>query len=698
MVPSDWPQYIIDFADWRQAEEIAATALRPALVDAERAGAIRRWFFVRKAPHWRLRCQAGANDARHHLADVLDDLKSDGRLIGWAVGIYEPETRAFGGGTAMEVAHQIFHHDSRYILEYLARRRTGTHGLRARELGILLGTVMMRGANQDWYEQGDVWARVAHHRRADRPCMAGDTDTSARRLMTIDVSAESTLVHGGPLADIADWISAFERAGQQLAELARRGRLERGLRAVLAHHVIFHWNRLGLTYTEQNALATLTTEVVMGTNDDGAPGLTTLGNGSNLTEVTTIGTNDMTADADHLRNLLVDQLREQGTVATEGVEAALRAVPRHVFVPASPLEEAYADQAVYTKQDDSGTSISAASQPTVVAMMLEQLLVEPGHRVLEIGAGTGYNAALLGHLVGEDGHVTTIDVDDDIVQGARAGLATAGARNVDVLLGDGALGHPDGGPYDRIIATVGAGDLPLTWFDQLAPDGLIVVPLRLRGGVSRSIAFAHEDGRWLSRSSEMCSFMPLRGIADDARRIISMRPDDSVVLHVNREQAVDEAALAEALDRPGMEAWTGVLFGGAESFEWLYLWLACTMENALSHMPVQRSAIDQRLVKPQFGWGAMAVPDQDGFAYLTLRPAEVGDGDRRHEVGVIAHGPRAAELADRVVNAIQVWNQDYRTRSVQFEIQPTETAGPIEPAPGRFAFDRPNTRLIVTLR
>jgi protein-L-isoaspartate(D-aspartate) O-methyltransferase len=502
-VPPDWPQYIIDFADWRQAEEIAATALRPALADAETAGGISRWFFIRKAPHWRIRYQVGANAAQHHLAEVLDDLKGDGRLIGWAAGLYEPETRAFGGAAAVEIAHQLFHHDSRHILGDLDRRRKGSSGLGKRELGILLATVMMRGANQDWYEQGDVWMKVARYRPADHPCMAHTADASARRLMKVDVSAESALVHGGPLADITDWISAFERAGRQLVELALRGRLERGLRAVLAHHVIFHWNRLGLSYGEQNALATLTSEVVMGTDDGGAPGVTPLGTSSNLTEVTaTTGTNDMTAAADRLRNLLVDQLREQGTVAAERVEAALRAVPRHVFVPTAPLEEAYADQAVYTKQDDSGVSISAASQPTVVAMMLEQLQVERGHRILELGAGTGYNAALLGHLVGEDGHVTTVDVDDDLVQGARAGLAAAGVRNVDVLLGDGALGHPDGAPYDRVIATVGAGDLPPTWLEQLAPNGLIVVPLRLRGGVSRSIAFAYEEGRWLSRSNQ----------------------------------------------------------------------------------------------------------------------------------------------------------------------------------------------------
>jgi protein-L-isoaspartate(D-aspartate) O-methyltransferase len=194
----------------------------------------------------------------------------------------------------------------------------------------------------------------------------------------------------------------------------------------------------------------------------------------------------------------------------------------------------------------------------------------------------------------------------------------------------------------------------------------------------------------------MCSFMPLRGIADDARRVIPLRPDASVVLHVNREQAVDENALAEALDRPGTQAWTGVLFGGAESVEWLYLWLACSMENSLSHMPVQRSAIEEGLVKPQFGWGAMAVPGRDCLAYLTLRPAENDGADRKHEVGVIAHSPSVDDLAHQVVNAIQLWNEEYRSRSVQFEIQLTETADHIAPAPGRFAFDRPRTRLIVT--
>jgi protein-L-isoaspartate(D-aspartate) O-methyltransferase len=182
--------------------------------------------------------------------------------------------------------------------------------------------------------------------------------------------------------------------------------------------------------------------------------------------------------AESLRHTLADQLREQGAVHTDRVDAAVRAVPRHLFVPGVPLHEAYTDDIVRTKHDDDGVAISAASQPRIVALMLEQLEVEPGHRVLEIGAGTGYNAALLAHLVGDHGRVTTIDVDDDIVAGARTALAASGYTNINVVLGDGALGNPDGASFDRVIATVGAWDVPPAWLAQMTPDGRLVVPLR----------------------------------------------------------------------------------------------------------------------------------------------------------------------------------------------------------------------------
>src|SRR2546428_12794983 len=97
---------------------------------------------------------------------------------------------------------------------------------------------------------------------------------------------------------------------------------------------------------------------------------------------------------------LVDSLKASGCIRTPLVEAAFRAVPRHLFLPGTPLDLVYSDEAIPTKRFD-GATVSSSSQPAIMAFMLEQLQLEPGHRVLEVGAGTGYNAALMGHIVGE---------------------------------------------------------------------------------------------------------------------------------------------------------------------------------------------------------------------------------------------------------------------------------------------------------
>jgi protein-L-isoaspartate(D-aspartate) O-methyltransferase len=696
MEPGEWPQALIEFTDRHTAEQTAVDHLRPALADARQAGLVADWFFIRKSPHWRLRYRPTDDRAPAHLADRLNLLTRQGQIVGWAAGIYEPEVVAFGGTDAMAVAHEMFCRDSRHILDYLARSGADTRDeaeLGRPELATLLCTVLMRGAGQDWYEQGDVWARVASHRppgRTPSTPRRGHADAAMYRLMTVDASPTGRLLRG-PLCAVADWVAAFEHAGQRLAALARLGALERGLRAVLTHHVIFHFNRLGLLGTQQSSLAQLAKEVVMTDPETaGSAPLTAAGVGD-------IGTRtaDLTSTAHRLRHRLVDDLRERGVVVTEAVEDALRTVPRHLFVPGVAVEVAYADDPIYTKHDRVGVSVSAASQPTVVAMMLEQLAVEPGQRVLEIGTGTGYNAALLAHLVGPRGHVTTIDVDDDLVDGARTGLRAAGHGDVSVILGDGAVGHVPGAPYDRVIATVGAWDLPPAWREQLAPRGRLVVPLRLRGSVSRSVVFEHDEGRWLGRSSQMCTFMPLRGgVADDPRRVIALAPEDRVTLQTHREQTVDAAALAGVFDHPRSQTWTGVLFRGPEPFEWLDLWLACTMTNALSRMPVRRDAIDSGLVTPQFGWGAMATIDKGNLAYLTLRPTDpAATTDRRYEVGVAGHGPGGDELAGRVADAIRTWDRDYRSRTVHIELQPIDTTSPIR---GQFVFHTPRNRLAIT--
>lgn len=328
--------------------------------------------------------------------------------------------------------------------------------------------------------------------------------------------------------------------------------------------------------------------------------------------------------------------------------------------------------------------------------MLEQLQPQPGNRVLELGAGTGYNAGLLAHLVGGGGHVTTIDVDDDIVEGALSGLAAARIENVTVIVADGALGHPDGAPYDRIIATVGAHGIPHAWLDQLAPGGRLLVPQRLRGSVSRSIAYERTDGAWRSVSSEMNTFMPLRrGIADDERRMIPVTASGSVRLQTNGEQPVDADALADVLEQSRTVVWSDVLYRAMESPEWMELWLTCTLPSGLNQMPAKKEAIEIGLLTEPYP-SSTAVFEKSALTYLTRRLSSkrTPEGGKLWEFGVVGHGPGSDELAARVAESMRTWDRGYRGREAQFEIQPLD-AEPVDLGTGCFAFDNPLNRIVI---
>lgn len=693
MAADAWPQRLIRFTDWSHAEATAVEHLLPVLIAHE--SELAQWSFLRKFPCWRLRYRPAHPDSAKALDAALDELVDAGVLASWTHGIYEPEEAAFGGPDAMKIAHTLFHYDSRHVLDDLARQQAaGDPGLGRRELAVLLLSVAMRSAELDWYEQGDVWARIAAERPGEGIRSQQRHRVAVHRLMKVDVSTTSRGVTQGRLAPLAEWIATFEWFGQQLADLNRQGRLERGLRAVIAHHGIFHWNRLGLPAEDQHTLSTLAKEVVMGTSDNAA---STRAEGAPSTTVNGVNSDTIEASsADPLRSQLIDHLVEQGCVRTPRVEEAMRTVPRHLFVPHAPLEKAYGNAPVNTKLDESGASISCASQPGIVAMMLEQLDVEPGQKILELGAGTGFNAGLLGYLVGETGHITTIDVDQDIVDGARGGLAAADIHNVEVILGDGAVGHAPNAPYDRIEATVGAHAVPHAWLDQLAPGGRLLTPLRLRGSVSRSIAFENQGGAWRSVGSQMNTFMPLRqGIADDPRLFVPLDPDNTVTLVTNGDQKVDADALSDIFRQPRTEVWTDVTLRGPESAEYLELWLACAMPNGLSRMPAKEEAIEKGLVTAPYQ-SSTAVFEGGTLTYLTRRPyaKKAPDGATLYEFGVIGHGSDAEALAGDVTDQIRTWNRDFRPLDVGFEIQPLD-ATPPTPKPGRFAYDNALNRIVI---
>ena len=216
-----------------------------------------------------------------------------------------------------------------------------------------------------------------------------------------------------------------------------------------------------------------------------------------------------------LRAAMVAALRDQGFVRRPDVEMAFASVPRHVFVPSvSPAQAYTTDTALATHFDADGTAISSASAPDIVATMLEQLAVGPGMRVLEIGAGTGYNAGLLACLVGPAGSVVSVDIDEVVAAEAREHLDDAGIPGVRVVVGDGWLGVPPGDGealFDRVEVTVGSWEVSPHWIEQLHPGGILVMPLWLRPGVQVSVAFVREGYRLKSVSAHGCGFMRLRG-------------------------------------------------------------------------------------------------------------------------------------------------------------------------------------------
>jgi protein-L-isoaspartate(D-aspartate) O-methyltransferase len=274
-----------------------------------------------------------------------------------------------------------------------------------------------------------------------------------------------------------------------------------------------------------------------------------------------------------LHNAYIEHLRNNGDIQSSRVEEAFRAVPRHLFLPDVPLERVYSDESILTKLQD-GEVVSSSSQPAMMAIMLEQLDLQPGHHVLEVGAATGYNAGLMAHLVGDSGQVTTIDIDEDLVEGAREHLAAAGLASVTTVCGDGGLGYPDHAPYDRIILTVGAWDIVPAWWEQLRPGGRLLLPLEVRGGIQKSVAFDRIDDHLVSSSVNDCGFMPLRGDFAKPPDSIPLGPDPGLILSVDDPGRVDADAVYGLLSDPTELRSTGirvspreVIFGG------LALWL-----------------------------------------------------------------------------------------------------------------------------
>jgi protein-L-isoaspartate(D-aspartate) O-methyltransferase len=214
---------------------------------------------------------------------------------------------------------------------------------------------------------------------------------------------------------------------------------------------------------------------------------------------------------------------------SEATEQAYLATPRHRFVrryrewgtkewqvvnPDSLVEQIamlYADQPLILFGDDDQNVPSTISQPSFVLQMLDLLQLNKGDKVFELGAGSGWNAALIGHLVGPAGQVVSLEIIPELAQSARQTLESLGISNVQILTGDGAEGYEDLAPYDRAIFTAGAFDLPHYFYEQLREEGLLLVVIKTEGGEDNLFLLRKTGDHFESLESQPCGFVQLRG-------------------------------------------------------------------------------------------------------------------------------------------------------------------------------------------
>ncbi len=653
-----WRQLNLTCEHWQAAEQMALTQLRPLLTDAEEAGIITAWWFVRKGDTWRVRLRP-ATPA--FLDQITTALLEQGTVRTWSKTIYKPETHAFGGPASMDLAHDLFHADSRHLLDHLAHADRDHR----RELAVILATRLLRAAGLDRSEQGDCWTQLSTHRTPGVGAVEPPPATAAavHRLITATADTACSPLHTAPA-----WVDAFEHAGRRLAVLAAHGVLTRGLRGVLTQHLLFLFNRHGISAHDQYVLAAAASRTV-------------------FDPASTTANTDKTARAEQLRAALADYIKSWGTFRTPQVEAAFRTVPRHLFLPGIDLDVAYGRQPVVTRRAADQTSVSSASSPKLVATMLEQLAAQPGQRVLEIGTATGINAALLAELVGPTGTVLTLELDADLAAGAATSLEAAGYIQVKVFCGDGALGHSGHAPYDRIIITAEAWDLVPAWWDQLTVGGRLVVPLRLHGsGLTRAIAFdLHQPDQMVSTSAAVCGFVPLRGIAEHADHHVRLAED--TILKLDTADLPDHAALAQTLTHPAQPHWTGIHVRHDEPAEHLDLWLATTASN-FARLSVGPQARVSGLANPARRWAGAARYDGGTLAYLAARELT----DDVNELGVIAHGPDSAKLAAHTSDLLNQWDHQ---RPSQPTITAHRAACPTDPSSTGARIGRPHTVITI---
>ncbi len=209
---------------------------------------------------------------------------------------------------------------------------------------------------------------------------------------------------------------------------------------------------------------------------------------------------DANAEAAELREQLVSEIQARGDVRSPRVLDALRRVPRHRFMPHASLRQAYADRPFPIGHEQT------ISQPTIVGMMTEALELGGTESVLEIGTGSGYQAAVLALLVPK---VRSIELVPELGNTARERLRELGYANVEVRVGDGYAGWPDAAPFDRIMLTAAPPEVPKALIEQLKEGGVLVAPVGPEGAVQTLFRYRKRGGKLTQESLGAVRFVPM---------------------------------------------------------------------------------------------------------------------------------------------------------------------------------------------
>ncbi len=278
-------------------------------------------------------------------------------------------------------------------------------------------------------------------------------------------------------------------------------------------------------------------------------------------------------DVSAMRQAYVDALKVSGRIRSAHIEAAFRAIPRHFFLSKEPLKDVYSDKGFGLQLMD-GSKVGYAAQPHGVAEFLERLAIRPGQRVMVIGAGSGYDSALIAHIVGEMGRVIAIDIEEELVDIIENGFQAAGLTWAQAICGDGALGYSEGAPYEWILMTTGVYDIAPAWCEQLKQGGRMYVPLQLRAHIQRFIEFEASETclQGISRQRTKCS--PMRGTLGTPVDTFKINPESELAVYTDNRSTNDVAKSVNKLLEGSRKDWPTGIRVTQQDLENLTLWLA----------------------------------------------------------------------------------------------------------------------------